>query len=213
MEFLKYVYFLLKKTYLKHKKIFIGKRTRFYRTKFEGPNNVGNYSSVSRSTVGMYSYIGSSCELTMTEIGRFCSIANNVKLIYGRHPTSGFISTHPSFFSLTSPVVSTFVNKQLYKENRRIGGQLSCKIEDDVWIGQFVIILEGIKIGRGSIIAAGSVVTKDVEPYSIIGGNPARKIKMRFSTQQIKNINNSRWWEKDPKWIKENITYLNNLAK
>ena len=81
-------------------------------------------------------------------------------------------------------------------------------LAEDVWVGSNVVILSGVKIGRGAIIAAGSVVTKDVAPYSIVGGVPAKVIKMRFSDEVIKKIENSRWWEWNTKSILENKEFF-----
>lgn len=213
MEFFKKIYFSIMRRILKTKKIYLGRKTRFYGTDFEGENKVDDNSSISKSKIGSFTYIGKNCELMTTKIGRFCSIANDVKIVYGRHPVDQYISTHPSFYSLDSPVKHTFVKHQYYKENKKVFDQFSCVIEDDVWIGQGVMILEGVSIGRGAIVAAGTVVTKDIAPYTIVGGNPIKKIRMRFTEQQIKKIENSQWWNKTPEWIENNIYHLNDLIK
>jgi serine acetyltransferase len=81
-------------------------------------------------------------------------------------------------------------------------------IENDVWIGGFSIIFSGVRLGNGCVVAAGSVVTKDVEPYTIVGGNPAKLIKKRFTSKQINFLNSSKWWDLDDKKIDLLSKYL-----
>lgn len=114
--------------------------------------------------VGVYSYIGPSCLIyPKVRLGRFVMLANNVSIIGGDHYYKN--PKLPIIFSGRDTINKTI-------------------IEDDVWIGASSIILCGVKIGRGSIIAAGSVVTKDVLPYTIVGGVPAKKIKNRFESDK-----------------------------
>ena len=102
----------------------------------------------------------------------------------------------------------TFKNAQKIKNFTYSKGDLH--IENDVWIGGFSIIFSGIRLGNGSVVAAGSVVTKDVDPYTVVGGNPARLIKKRFSSKQINFLNNSKWWDMDDKKIDLISKYLLN---
>ena len=81
-------------------------------------------------------------------------------------------------------------------------------IENDVWIGESVILMSGIRIGNGAIVGAKSVVTKDVEPYSVVAGNPARQVKKRFSEELITELQKLKWWEFDDEEIKLLIPYL-----
>ena len=81
-------------------------------------------------------------------------------------------------------------------------------IENDVWIGAFSIIFSGIRLGNGAVVAAGSVVTKDVDPYTIVGGNPARFIKKRFTSKQINFLKSSKWWDLEDKKIDLLSKYL-----
>ncbi|WP_224766951.1 CatB-related O-acetyltransferase [Janibacter melonis] len=81
-------------------------------------------------------------------------------------------------------------------------------VGDDVWIGTNAIILSGVSIGVGSVIAAGAVVTKDVQPYTVVGGVPARKIKMRFASATRDALIRSRWWELDDDHLKHRIDLL-----
>ena len=82
-------------------------------------------------------------------------------------------------------------------------------IGNDVWIGANAILLDGISVGDGAIIAAGAVVAKNVAPYSIVGGVPASLIKKRFSDDMIKRLIDFRWWDKDTSWLKKNHQYFN----
>ncbi len=84
-------------------------------------------------------------------------------------------------------------------------------IGNDVWIGANVIVKSGVTIGDGSIIAAGAVVTKDVAPFSVIGGVPAKHIKLRFSEEQINFLKQFKWWEKDLYWLKQNKDLFTNI--
>lgn len=128
-------------------------------------------------------------------IGDFCSIGPNVKFILeSEHPYKGF-STYP------------FKVKML-KEATEAVSKGSIIIKDDVWIGYGSIILAGITIGQGAVIAAGSVVVKDVEPYSIVGGNPAQHIKYRFDEKVRKKMLEVDFSNLTEKNIKENIDVL-----
>lgn len=85
------------------------------------------------------------------------------------------------------------------------------EIGNDVWIGANVIITKSIKIGNGAVIAAGSIVTKDVDAFSIVGGVPAKKLKMRFDPKYIKVLENSKWWDKKQEWLKANINLMHDI--
>jgi acetyltransferase-like isoleucine patch superfamily enzyme len=124
-------------------------------------------------------------------VGRYCSIASDVRYFGGNHPMSE-ISTSPIFY-----------NKSLgYCDNDIC--RYGLEIEDDVWIGYGVRITAGChKIGRGAVIGAGSVVTKDILPYEIVAGAPAKHIRFRFSEQDMYNIEQSHWWLLSPNEIIE----------
>lgn len=159
---------------------------------------LGQNVNIRNSSIGDFSYINSGSNVQNTIIGKFSSIGPNVKIVLGNHPVN-FISTHPIFYANNKPF-KTFTDKMHFKEYGNV------EIGNDVWIGQDVIIPGNVKIGDGAIITSKAVVTKDVEPYSIVGGVPAKHIKFRFNKEEIKKLLESKWWNKDPKWIKENYT-------
>lgn len=133
-------------------------------------------------------------------IGNFCSIGNNVKIyLGGEHPTK-YISTYPFGYLHTNIFNSDNNYKELFTKGSVIIG-------NDVWIGDNVTIMSGVTIGDGSVIANNSHVVKNIEPYTIVGGNPAKFIKYRFSTEQIEKLLKIKWWE----WEDEKININTHL--
>lgn len=118
------------------------------------------------------------------EFGNYCSIAPNVKIFRANHPVSNF-TTHPILYN----PVGGYVKKDMLLRPRLIIGH-------DVWIGEGAITLANVKnIGNGAVIGAGAVVTKDVEHYTIVVGNPSRVIKRRFTNDVIEKLNKTEWWK------------------
>ena len=138
------------------------------------------------STMGRYSFCGYDCEIINCEIGSFCSIANCVIIGGAMHPID-WVSTSPVFYHGRDSVKKKFIEFERSKDKKTIIGH-------DVWIGHGAYIKQGINIGHGSVIGMGSVVTKDIPPYEIWAGNPARHIKKRFGDNIIKSLLDSEWW-------------------
>ena len=174
-------------------------------------NNIFNKNVVFRGKIGFGSYIGADSNLNAV-IGRYCSIASNVKCVAGSHPSNTFVSTHPAFFSTKRQAGFTYVEENLYREDIFVDNEKHLvKIGNDVWIGSNVLLLPGITIGDGAIIAAGAVVTKDVEPYAIVGGVPAKTIKKRFTDDEISFLLKFKWWDKSNVWLKQNVKQFQNI--
>lgn len=151
------------------------------------------------SSMGVNSYIGPDSIVCNTSIGKYCSIGPDVRIGgLGKHP-SDWISTSPIFYSPAGPMQLSFSNKRYFDEHENI------QIGNDVWIGSRAILLDGVKIGNGAIIGAGAVVTKDVEPYAIVGGAPARVIRKRFADSEILKIEGLEWWDWDINKIQDNL--------
>jgi len=138
-------------------------------------------------------------------IGKFCMIASDVTFIMnGANHLSDAVSTFP--FAIFGEDWSNAMDGKVYP----IKGDTT--IGNDVWIGFGSTIMPGVSIGDGAIIATKSVVTKDVEPYAIVGGNPAKEIKKRFSEEQIAELLEIRWWDWPIEKITENIQNLTGNA-
>lgn len=163
---------------------------------FEGANRLHPRSRCINSYLGFATYLAPDADIRNTKIGSYCSIGDYVRTGLGQHPISEFISTHPSFFSIKNQSGICFTDENLFEEHSYIDEEKKYYVEigNDVWIGYGAIIMDGIKIGDGAIIAAGAIVTKDVEDFSIVGGVPAKHIKYRFDKETRDEIIKSNYW-------------------
>jgi acetyltransferase-like isoleucine patch superfamily enzyme len=153
--------------------------------------------SLHNATIGDYSYVQKQSAIGNADIGKFCSIAGNVLIGPGQHPID-FVSTHPAFYSPSQQIPITFATKEYFDLNKRT------IIGNDVWIGQYVVLMDGIRVGNGAVIASGAIVTKDVPDYAIVGGMPASVIKYRFEEPVIRKLLESKWWDNDQEWFTQN---------
>ncbi len=170
-------------------------------------NTIQKFSRLRDSSLGDYSYVSRDSQVYNTEVGKFTCIGPNVFTGLGAHPSSTFVSSHPLFYSTIGQASGlVIVDKNLFEEFPRTF------IGNDVWIGNNVTVKYGVKIGDGAIIASGAVVSKDVEPYSIVGGVPAKIIKYRFEKEQIAFLLNFKWWDKDLEWLKANKHKFENIV-
>ena len=168
-------------------------------------NIIGSHCVVSNCILGDFSYINSYSYILYTTIGRYCSIGPNVKMAPGKHPTSIFVSTHPVTFNNQGNLLKNYCTEQKFKNHQ------SVTLGNDVWIGANAIIIDGINIANGAVIAANSVVVKDVGAYEVVGGNPAKLIKKRFDDVQIKYLQETAWWNNDEAWVQSNISRFWNI--
>jgi chloramphenicol O-acetyltransferase type B len=144
-------------------------------------------TTLSNASIGRHTYFNGS-KAENVSIGSFCSIGPGTRLGgMGTHPLT-MISTHPVFFSTLRQSGRTFAEESYFEEFK------STKIGNDVWIGAHAILVDGVTIGDGAVVAAGAVVTKDVPAYAVVGGVPATIIKYRFGQQDIDVLLKIKWW-------------------
>lgn len=170
-------------------------------TTLEGENVINSGVNICSSSVGKCTVIGGNTNLSNCKIGAFCSIASRVHVQPYTHPTT-FVSTYPGFFK-------TVNNYPFGRGSKDFDEALKCEdghfaiIGNDVWIGENVTIKGGVTIGDGAVIGMNALVTKDVPPYAIVGGNPAKIIRYRFDDDAIKALLKIKWWNWPLELIKE----------
>lgn len=183
---------------------FMGRGSRIRACIFEGFNTLGNNVRLTDCHIGLATYINDNCTLYGTRIGNWCSIADNVRTGFGYHPMH-CISTHPAFFYDTMQQLGWNIFKEgeapEYDPYRRAETGDVVTIGHDVWIGSHVLIMDGVTIGTGAVVGAGAVVTKDVPPYAVAVGVPAKVIKYRFDDATITQLLKSEWWNRTPNEI------------
>jgi acetyltransferase-like isoleucine patch superfamily enzyme len=133
-----------------------------------------------------HSFCGYDCNILNCEIGSFCSIASDVVIGGMRHPAE-YVSTSPAFLSHRDSIKAKFAHHHYFP-------QIRTTIGHDVWIGDGALLKAGISVGDGAVIGMGAVVTKDVAPYAIVGGSPARLIRMRFEPEIVDGLLKLKWW-------------------
>jgi len=149
---------------------------------------VNSGSSVVNSTLGAYSYCSYDCNIINAKIGKFCSLANEIIIGGDEHPME-WLSTSPVFQDVNhSGPAKKFATHTLPESK-------ITTIGNDVWIGDRVIVKQGVTIGDGAVIGAGAIVTKDVPPYAVVVGVPAKVIKYRFEEDVISDLLEIKWWD------------------
>lgn len=179
-------------------KVIVGDFSRVYNSELADFVRIDRSCFIYHSHINQYSYTGSSTTIMHSVIGRFCSISWGVTVGPGAHdynrPTSHDFLYNPQY---------GFIEDSESAVYDRFG--LKTEIGNDVWIGTNATILQGVKIGDGAVVGANSLVSKDVPPYAIVGGCPAKVIKYRFNSDIIKELLELKWWNLSPSFIKENF--------
>lgn len=165
----------------------LGRRACLEHSKVDDFTSCQEHVAMYSSHLMRHSYVARNAALVKTSIGKFSSIGPNLVCGYGDHPT-GWISTSPVFYSSKNQTGGAFTDKDCFDEDSPV------KIGNDVWIGANVVIKNGVTIHDGAIIGAGSFVNKDIPPFAIAVGSPAKVLKHRFDETTIGLLLNTAWW-------------------
>lgn len=158
-------------------------------------NVIFKNTCIINSVLSDHTFVQKNSMVMNADIGKFCSIASGVCISLGQHPTS-HVSSHPAFYSATQPLAKTFSNEDRFEPFDK-----RTKVGNDVWIGQNAMVMDGVRIGTGAVVAAGAVVTKDVPAYAIAGGAPAKLIRYRFDEEIREKLLETKWWD----WTEEQL--------
>lgn len=170
--------------------------------KFGEYANVAHHAQIANSKIGKRTSIGRYTKIRNAEIGSYCSVSWDITIGAISHPMD-HLSSHSFWYRKKFGLCDQ--DFQFDSKTTFIG--------NDVWIGCNVVIMPGVKIGDGAVIGAGSVVTKDVPPYAIFVGNPARQLRFRFNEAERKYLEDLAWWEWSDEKIKENISLFQKPLK
>jgi acetyltransferase-like isoleucine patch superfamily enzyme len=157
------------------------------------------------ATIGKFSYLGHNSKLLHAEVGSFCSIAPESIIGGYLHPVETWVSTSPAFYSSGAQCGASFTNISYFNEVQQTF------IGNDVWIGYRAIVLPGVRVSDGAIIAAGAVVTKNVGPYEIVAGVPAKVIRTRFTESEITWLLDVKWWNLPIEYLSRNANAFKNI--
>lgn len=174
-------------------------------SKIHKTSGVASGTQVINSSMGKCSFCGYDCSIVNTDIGSFCSIACNCE-IGGASHTLDWLSTSPVFNKHKEQIKT----KYSYHDYNPLSGRTT--IGNDVWIGAKVLIKSGVTVGHGAVIGMGSVVTKDVPPYEIWAGNPAKFIRKRFDDDTINDLLQIKWWDFEDGKLKKHAVYSNQVS-
>lgn len=150
--------------------------------------------------IGKYSRVGVNCKLTNVTVGNFSCIGADCVVGVGQHPTN-YLTYHSIFYKQGN----WGWHDDWIKYPKGFQEQAHITIGNNVWIGQKVVIMDGVTIGDNSIVATGAIVTKDVPPYSIVGGVPAKVIKTLFNDEMRKRLDEIQWWNMEDNEISKVI--------
>jgi phosphonate metabolism protein (transferase hexapeptide repeat family) len=168
-----------------------------------GWTEIGPNSIIAETTFGDYSYAHSDVMIIYAEIGKFCSIASHVRINPGNHPMDR-VTQHHCTYRRRQYGFGTADDDAFFDWRRAA----RCVIGHDVWIGHGALVMPGVRVGTGAVIGAGAVVTRDVAPYEVVVGGPARAVRRRFDEDTIARLMAVAWWDWDRATLEQRFADL-----
>ena len=150
---------------------------------------VGARTKVAECAFGDYSYVVNDSDLIYTTIGKFCSIAAQTRINPGNHPLQRVMMSHVGYRSSAYGLGADDAAFFAWRRSTPV------TLGNDVWIGHGAVVLPGVSLGSGAAVGAGSIVTKDVPPFAIVVGNPARVLRLRFTERVVEELLAIAWWD------------------
>lgn len=169
---------------------------------------IGRGSLIVESEIGDYTYCDGEDSIIYSTVGRYCSIAARVRINPGNHPQDR-VTQHHLTYRCRQYGLAAEDDEEFFQWRR----SHPCRIGHDVWLGHQVVVLPGVSVGTGAVVGAGAVVTRDVEPYAVVVGVPARPLRKRFPEEVIRRLLASAWWEWDHAELQERWRDLRDLER
>lgn len=166
---------------------------------------IAQNNNIAESTLDDYSYTSENCQIIYSHIGKFVNIASYVRINPGQHPMHNVSQHHMQY---RKEMFGFGEDDNAFFEWRR---SKRVNVGHDVWIGHNVTIMGGISIGNGAVIGSGAIVTKDIPPYAIAVGNPAKVIRYRFEHDIVRELETIQWWDWSHQKIKESLGDFDNI--
>lgn len=167
---------------------------------------LANGVALVRAELGDRTYVGARSSITHATVGKFCSIAAEVRVGLGSHPAGRNVTTHPLFYLHRPERGFDFAERDYIADDFA-----HTQIGNDVWIGLRACIRDGVRIGDGAIIGTGAVVTRDVPPYAVVAGVPGRVLRRRFDDETIELLLDFKWWDRDEAWLRANFRAFHDV--
>ncbi len=169
---------------------------------------IADQANLTESVLGDYSYVMERCDIIYSDIGKFANIASEVRINPGNHPMD-WASQHHFLYRLRRYGFGQEDNRAFFNWRRL----QRVTIGHDTWIGHKAIILPGVRIGNGAVVAAGAVVSRDVPPYTVVAGVPAKPVRQRFPEAIWRSLEKISWWDWDHETLKERLTDFYDIRR